>query len=178
MTLSELKQSAIEATTFRGHRMAPWSDFLACSRCACKVCGMEVTVTPNPAPNDIDLGGPAVALTCKRRPARYIDTTWEVSTYDVWGNARDGFDVNDRYRHGEVTIRVKAEVNNPGTPQEFESAYPSDSQIRRALGLGRYRLDLYGDDLSIYVNRASNGYPEGELICTSHTSLSPIRKAA
>lgn len=175
MTLSELKTSALESTNFRGHKMAPWSDFLACSRCACKVCGMAVTVTPKPAANDIDIGGPAIALTCRKRPARYIDTTWEVSTYDVWGNARDGFDVNDRYRHGEVTLRLKIQVNNVGTASEFESAYPSDSQIRRTLGLGRYRIDTDGDDLAIYVDRASNGYPEGELICTSHKSLSPIR---
>ena len=174
MTLSELKTSALKATTFRGHKMAPWSDYLAVSRCACKVCGMEVSVTPNPAPNDIDIGGPAVALTCKKRPVRYVTTTWEVSTYDVWGNARDGFDVNDRYRHGEITLRLKIQLNNVGTANEFESAYPSDSQIRQALGLGRYRIDTDGDDLSIYVNRTSNGYPEGELICTSHTSLSPI----
>jgi hypothetical protein len=174
MTLSELKTSALKATTFRGHKMAPWSDYLAVYRCACKVCGMEVSVTPNPAPNDIDIGGPAVALTCKKRPVRYVATTWEVSTYDVWGNARDGFDVNDRYRHGEITLRLKIQLNNVGTANEFESAYPSDSQIRQALGLGRYRIDTDGDDLSIYVNRTNNGYPEGELICTSHASLSPI----
>jgi hypothetical protein len=136
---------------------------------------MEVSVTPNPAPNDIDIGGPAVALTCHKRPARYIETTWEVSTYDVWGNARDGFEVNDRYRHGEITLRLQVQVNNVGTASEFESAYPSDSQIRNALGLGRYKIDTDGDDLAIYVNRASNGYPEGELLCTSHKSLSPIK---
>lgn len=177
MTLSELKQSALESTTFRGHKMAAWKDFLAVSRCACKVCGMEVSVTPNPAPNDIDIGGPAVALTCHKRPARYIETTWEVSTYDVWGNARDGFEVNDRYRRGSITLRLLVQVNNVGTASEFESAYPSDSQIRNALGLGRYKIDTDGDDLSIYVNRASNGYPEGELLCTSHKSLSPVRAA-
>lgn len=176
MTLSELKQSALQSTTFRGHKMAPWSDFLACSRCACKVCGMEVIVTPSPAANDIDIGGPAVAMTCHKRLARYIDTTWEIVTYDVWGNARDGFDVNDNYRRGEITLRVKVQVNNVGTASEFESAYPSDSQIREALGLGRYKIETEGDDLTIYVNRASNGYPEGELLCTSHVSLSPIRK--
>ena len=175
MTLSELKTSALQSTTFRSHKMAAWRDFLACSRATCTKCGMEVTVTPNPAANDIDIGGPAVALTCNPKPTRYVNTTWEVNTYDVWGNAHDGFDVNDRYRHGEVTLRLKIQVNNVGAASEFESAYPSDSQIRQALGLGRYRIDTDGDDLAIYVNRASNGYPEGELICTSHKSLSPIK---
>lgn len=106
---------------------------------------------------------------------KYIETTWELRTYDVWGNPKDGYEVNDSYRAGEVTIRCKVEVNNAGTPQEFLSAYPSDSQIRRALSLRRFKLDLDGDDLNIYVNRAKDGYPCGELYCTSHESLSPIR---
>jgi hypothetical protein len=107
--------------------------------------------------------------------AQYIDTTWELRRYDVWGNAKDGFDVNDLHRGGEVTIRCKIEVNNAGTPQEFLSASPSDSQIRKALGLGRFKIETDGDDLTIYVNRARDGYPCGELYCTSHESLSPIR---
>jgi hypothetical protein len=106
---------------------------------------------------------------------QYIETTWEIRTYDVWGNAKDGYEVNDTYRAGEVTIRCKIEVNNPGTPQEFLSASPSDSQIRRALSLRRFKIETDGDDLHIYVNRAKDSYPCGELYCTSHESLSPIR---
>lgn len=110
-----------------------------------------------------------------KRTHRYVDTTWELRTYDVWGNAKDGFEVNGSYRIGETTIRCKVDVNNAGTPQEFLSASPSDSQIRRALSLRRFKLELDGDDLHIYVNRAKDGYPLGELYCTSHESLSPIR---
>ena len=106
---------------------------------------------------------------------RYIDTTWELLSYDVWGNSRDGYEVNDSYRAGEVTIRCKVEVNNAGTPQEFISAYPSDTQIRRALGLRRFAIETDGDDLNVYVNRAKDSYPCGEMHCTSHDSLSPIR---
>jgi hypothetical protein len=105
----------------------------------------------------------------------HIDTTWELRTYDVWGNARDGYEVNDTYRAGTVTLRLTVIVNNAGTPQEFVSAYPSDSQIRRAMSLRRFRLETDGDDLTIYVNRAKDSYPCGEMHCTSHASLSPIR---
>jgi hypothetical protein len=105
---------------------------------------------------------------------QYIETTWELRTYDVWGNSKDGYEVNDSYRAGEAPIRCKIEVNNAGLPGEFLSAYPSDSQIRRALGLRRFALELDGDDLTIYVNRAKDGYLLGELFCTSHESLSPI----
>ena len=110
-----------------------------------------------------------------RKKTRYVDTTWELRTYDVWGNARDGYEVNNTFRAGEVTIRCKVQVDNAGTPQEFLSAYPSDSQIRKALGLRRFKLELDGDDLQILVNRAKDGYPCGEMYCTSHDSLSPIR---
>ena len=105
----------------------------------------------------------------------HIDTTWELRTYDVWGNARDGYEVNDTYRAGTVTLRLTVIVNNAGTPQEFVSAYPSDSQVRRAMGLRRFKLELDGDDTIVYVNRAKDSYPCGEMRCTSHASLSPIR---
>ena len=106
----------------------------------------------------------------------FVETTWELRTYDVWGNAKDGYVVNDTHRVGEVTIRCAVERNNADMPQEFLSAYPSDSQIRRALDLRRFKLELDGDDLTIYVNRAKDGYPLGEMHCTSHESLSPIRE--
>lgn len=109
-------------------------------------------------------------------PQKYVETTWELRTYDVWGNAKDGYEVNNTFRSGSVTLRTKVEINNADTPQEFRSAYPSDSQIRMALGLRRFKLETDGDDLTIYVNRARDGYPCGELHCTSHTSLSPIRE--
>jgi len=107
---------------------------------------------------------------------KYVDTQWETASYDVWGNSRDGFEVNDVYRHHEpINIRIRVEVNNAGTPHEFESAYPTDAQIRQALGLRTFKLETDGDDLTIYVNRARDGYPCGELSCISHDSLSPIR---
>jgi len=108
----------------------------------------------------------------------YVETTWQAKAYDVWGNAKDGYNVNDVTRSWEVKLRIPVRLNNIGTPQEFKSAFPSDKQIRHALILRRFALDIDGDDLSIYVNRARDGYPCGELVCTSHVSLSPIRVAA
>lgn len=106
----------------------------------------------------------------------YVVTTWEVWTYDVWGNARDGYEVNDRFcQSREHAIRIPIETFNAGTPDEFQGAYPSDGQIRAAFGIGRIKIETDGDDLAIYVTRARDGYPIGELLCTSHASLSPIR---
>jgi hypothetical protein len=107
-----------------------------------------------------------------------ITTTWEVWTYDVWGDAEDGYDVNDRSCMArDLPIRCKVERNNPDTPHEFLSASPSDYQLGRIFGFSG-RLETDGDDLVIYVRRARDGYPIGELHCTSHVSLSPIRKEA
>jgi hypothetical protein len=81
-------------------------------------------------------------------------------TYDVWGNARDGFDVNDRYGHGHVTIRCKAKTYNAGTPNEFTDYQPTDRQLSRAAGFSR--VEWEGSD-GVFYATASNGRPIGEL---------------
>ncbi len=106
---------------------------------------------------------------------RTEQTTWELWTYDVWGNPDDGYEVNDRCRHGSVEIDCPIEVYNEGTPMEFRGASPTDKQIRAAFGV-RCAIDTDGDDVTIYVNRERDGYPIGELLCVSHESLSPIRR--
>jgi hypothetical protein len=104
-----------------------------------------------------------------------IKTTWDIATYDVWGNRKDGYEVNDVYRQSrDLELMLKVTVNNVGLPSEFESAYPSDYAIRQIFGV-TCQIETEGDDLDIYVNRRSDGYPIGEMICTSHESLSPIR---
>lgn len=111
------------------------------------------------------------------RTTRTITTEWQYATYDVWGNARDGYEVNDVYRRRETfSLALEVKKYNEGTPSEFESATPTDRQIRRVFGLGRIQIDTDGDDLTIYVNRARDSYPIGELHCVSHESLSPIRE--
>lgn len=82
-------------------------------------------------------------------------------TYDVWGNARDGFYVNDRYSHGTVAIRCKREVFNAGTPHEFETYEPTDRQLSRAAGFSRVSWD--GQDGVFYAESSRNGRPVGEL---------------
>ena len=108
---------------------------------------------------------------------RYIETVWEVWTYDVWGNARDGWDVNNRFCVTRaLRLRLPVQTFNVDTPREFDSASPTDGQLRRALDINRgVKITKDGDDLAIIVSLARNDYPVGELLCTSHESLSPIR---
>lgn len=106
-------------------------------------------------------------------------TIWEVWTYDVWGNEEDGFTVNDRRCVSRAyEIDAPIERNNPGMPGEFLSAYPTDDQLRDALGIADgAEIECDGDDLYIAVRTSEDDYPHGEMICVSHASLSPIRKA-
>ena len=103
-----------------------------------------------------------------------LKTTWEMRTYDVWGNARDGYEVNDSYDCGEIDLTLKMQTANAGTPHEFRYAFPSTAQIKRVFGT-RCRIDVDGDDRVVYVNRRRDGYPIGELVLTSHDGLSPIK---
>jgi hypothetical protein len=105
--------------------------------------------------------------------AKTLRTIWKLRTYDVWGNAHDGWDVNDVYSQGTVSLRLRVEVANNGTLQEFAWAAPTDRQLQRAFGV-RCALDTDGDDCVIYVNRSRDGYPLGELDLVSHRALSPI----
>lgn len=160
------------------------------------------------------------ANTPNSKPAGSIATTWELRTYDVWGNASDGWQVNDTFSAGTVELRIPRTRYNVGTErhvcrnadcksngcgviptvthnsetgatrqrcpecwqdvttesQEFVSAYPTDRQIKRAFGV-TCRIETGGDDMRITVNRTRDGYPIGEMHCTSHASLSPVRKA-
>lgn len=109
------------------------------------------------------------------KPAGSVPTTWELRTYDVWGNAKDGYEVNGTYRAGTETLRIPQTRHNIGTAHEFVSAYPTDRQIKKTFGVS-CRIDTDGDDMVIYVNRQRDGYPIGEMHCTSHKSLSPVRK--
>lgn len=118
--------------------------------------------TPKCKPSKVSLG-------------ELVRTTWETRTYDVWGNAKEGYDVNNTFRGPTVTLDLKPTTHNTGTAQEFTSAYPSEAQIRKVFGLSNIRLNLDGDNLEVRVDRARDGYPIGEMHCTSHESLSPIR---
>jgi len=72
-------------------------------------------------------------------------------SYDVWGNADDGYEVNDQINYGIV---------------EIEEDIPSDEDIVEALR-GFYLKDditvddveIDGDGQSIYVHDAEDGRP-------------------
>jgi len=68
MMLSTLKRRAQMATAFRGHRMKwlpPWhGEGQSLQNGECVKCGAFVQLNTRPMPNQIDIGGNALALTC------------------------------------------------------------------------------------------------------------------
>ena len=104
---------------------------------------------------------------------KFVWTTWEVWEYDVVGNRQEGYTVNDRFTISrEYRMKVRVKTYFVGTPREFQSAFPTDRQLKQALGIKpRVRIATAGDDEGIYVEHASSGYPFGELMLVSPHSL-------
>ena len=97
----------------------------------------------------------------KSLPPQFKTRTFRLWTYDVWGNAREGFEVNDRYSHGNVSIKCKRETFNAGTPMQFHTWDPTDRQLSRAASATRCTWD--GQDGTYYAEDSRNGRPVGEL---------------
>lgn len=84
--------------------------------------------------------------------------TFQVWSYDVWGNAKDGFDVNDRFKQNEIEVTIKPTIykNNNGDYVEY---YPTDLQLNRILGIRGGKWE---------------GDPEYTLYCTDKRNCKPI----
>lgn len=68
--LSRLKEEADHLATLRGHVLrwsSPWhGEYASLQGAMCEVCEKELWVTTKPMPNEVDIGGEAVALTCTK----------------------------------------------------------------------------------------------------------------
>lgn len=103
-----------------------------------------------------------------------IETTWRLISYDVWGNARDGYEVNDCRDQGTVEIIAEIVPMNAGTPHEFPHADIADKAIKAACGIHpNVRITTDGDGEHIYITRDRDGYPLCELHLESPDDLDP-----
>ena len=88
---------------------------------------------------------------------------YRICTYDVWWNARDGWEVNNVYRsETTIAIRCKRKTFNAGTDHQFFAWHPTDRQINRALSEKGLRWESDGAEGTLYAETAS-GKPFGEL---------------
>lgn len=65
--IRRLKESAMESCKKRGHNMNKFRGSVWSTKHSslCKNCLMRAIVNPSPGPNDIEIGGEAVALNCR-----------------------------------------------------------------------------------------------------------------
>lgn len=65
-SLRSLKREARESATWRGHKLRPFVTYHdgKVATATCRDCPVSVTVNTHPAPNEIDIGGDAVAINC------------------------------------------------------------------------------------------------------------------
>ena len=82
----------------------------------------------------------------------------EIASLDVWGNAKDGYEVNAAYLAGSFDDD-KLNLNNDRSIMEF---------LKRIGYLNKYAklksLEIEGDsDFIIYINEAKDSYPLWEL---------------
>ncbi len=80
---------------------------------------------------------------------------FEIRNYDVWGNDKDGYEVNDTFHYGETEL-----------PEDF-----TDKDILTALNKEYFKspqqlrnIEIGGDDIIITVNQRSNSKPVCELV--------------
>ena len=64
--LNGLIREAKHSCGFRGHRMARFTHLGSRAISECLICRKGVEVNANPMPNEIDIGGEAVAVNCTR----------------------------------------------------------------------------------------------------------------
>lgn len=77
--------------------------------------------------------------------------TWEILAIDVWGNAKDGYEINNQ-------IRTDVKFT---TPDDADDATCLKA-LRKALGhraSARGYSDPYGSDMQLFFCRNSDGKP-------------------
>lgn len=65
LKIERLRKEAVKSCKFRGHKMKNFSrKYRHWWRSECRVCEKSVVVNDQPAPNDIEISGEAVAIGC------------------------------------------------------------------------------------------------------------------
>lgn len=98
-------------------------------------------------------------MVATKKYARTRTRIYRLWTYDVWGNARDGYEVNDRYSHGEISIKCKLQVHNIGTEHEFATWEPTNRQL--TIAVAGKRLSWEWQEHSYEAEDSKTGKPVG-----------------
>ena len=82
-------------------------------------------------------------------------STWRVFSLDVWGNPRDGFEVNDRSGIGSI------QLNDDATDAQIVRALKDAGIMRKTVRMNQLRID--GDDMLIFIDQARDARPVFQL---------------
>lgn len=63
--MSQLRYRARRSSRMRGHSIGRFVGDMLVATTRCEKCGMEAQVIVNPKANEVDVGGPAVAMNCR-----------------------------------------------------------------------------------------------------------------
>ena len=77
--------------------------------------------------------------------------TWTIWTLDVWGNARDGYNVNDRCKSGKI------ELPDDADDRAVVKALKADGWIKAGIHFSSIEID--GDDYGMHVSQARDNRP-------------------
>ena len=90
--------------------------------------------------------------------------TWRLYTYDVWGNAEEGYEVNDVYRTSDtLELPTDDPTGTPLGPNELCAFMRNAWLNARVVGPAHLLdIDLSQDDV-IYINDAKTAKPLAEL---------------
>ena len=82
---------------------------------------------------------------------------YEIISYDVWGNKKDGFEVNDAHHTG-----LEIEIADGATDKEIVQALKRAGFLKRGLRYSSIEID--GEEgFSLYVTYEPDWYPLCEL---------------
>lgn len=112
---------------------------------------------------------------------RTVIAICEWNTFDVWGNAEDGYDVNESYAQEQIEIPAVVTISNmPRLPGAFDryrqfpknsnsfsckmsiSFHIEDKVLQTALGI-TCPIEVDGDDEHYTIDRAKDGKPIADL---------------
>lgn len=82
--------------------------------------------------------------------------TWRVWSYDVWGNAEDGYEVNNRF--SVATVREKADLTDADAIRLAQRV----GLLSRGANVDT--VTVAGDDFTIEFEDAEDGFPLGSLV--------------
>lgn len=100
----------------------------------------------------------ATKKTRAKHPKTHAVLKFREVTYDVWGNARDGFEVNDKFR-GSAIVSLTPEA----TDGDIMAALRAAGIIPRGSRATSYSIEWDGGDNPVYISRRKDGKPLGEL---------------